>query len=60
MQSSVEAVSSASLHPYGLNLPLRIITHNIRFAKSPPSKNERLWEEREPLIGERLLVFAPS
>ena len=31
------------------SLPLRIITHNIRYATSSPSWNERPWQERRPL-----------
>ncbi|KAF2235950.1 hypothetical protein EV356DRAFT_482941 [Viridothelium virens] len=31
-------------------LPLRILTHNIRYATSTPSKNELPWSERCPLI----------
>ncbi|TKA42528.1 hypothetical protein B0A49_12990 [Cryomyces minteri] len=31
-------------------LPLRILTHNIRYATSTPFKNEKLWEDRLPLI----------
>ncbi|EXJ90923.1 hypothetical protein A1O1_04029 [Capronia coronata CBS 617.96] len=29
-------------------VPLRIITHNIRFANTSPEKHERLWEDRFP------------
>lgn len=28
-------------------LPLRLLTHNIRYAKSPPSKGEEIWDIRK-------------
>jgi endonuclease/exonuclease/phosphatase family metal-dependent hydrolase len=31
-------------------LPIRILTHNIRYAASPPSKGEAPWSTRKPLI----------
>ncbi|WEW61182.1 hypothetical protein PRK78_006672 [Emydomyces testavorans] len=31
-------------------LPIRILTHNIRYATSSPFKGERPWPERKPLI----------
>lgn len=31
-------------------LPLRILTHNIRYAATSLEKNEKLWPERLPLI----------
>ena len=35
-------------------LSVRILTHNIRYATSSPSKNERPWKERYPLIMNQL------
>ena len=32
------------------DLPLRILTHNIRYATLSPGKNEKPWEDRLPLI----------
>ena len=32
------------------SLSVRVFTHNIRYATSSPSKNERQWQERFPLI----------
>lgn len=31
-------------------LPLRILTHNIRYAASPPASGEQPWTTRKPLI----------
>ncbi|KAL4769020.1 Endonuclease/exonuclease/phosphatase [Aspergillus nidulans var. acristatus] len=32
------------------DIPLRILTHNIRYATTSPFKGERLWEERAPRL----------
>ncbi|KAF9933732.1 hypothetical protein FBU30_004533 [Linnemannia zychae] len=34
----------------GTTLPVRLYTHNIRYAASPSSKNELPWPKRAPLI----------
>ncbi|KAH7081687.1 hypothetical protein BKA63DRAFT_405592 [Paraphoma chrysanthemicola] len=31
-------------------LPVRLLTHNIRYAADPPSKGEKVWAVRKPLI----------
>ena len=57
----LQRLSSANLSPASTAdmaapppLPLRIITYNVRFAEHP-SKNERPWSERCPLILNELL-----
>ncbi len=35
-------------------LPLRVITHNIRYATNSLFKNERPWSERRPMIMSQL------
>jgi endonuclease/exonuclease/phosphatase family metal-dependent hydrolase len=35
---------------HSMPLQLRVISHNIRYATSDPSKNERLWPERAPIV----------
>ncbi|KAL3444958.1 Endonuclease/exonuclease/phosphatase [Aspergillus insuetus] len=36
-------------------IPLRVLTHNIRYATSHPFKGERPWEERAPYLLNELL-----
>lgn len=42
-------------HTSNVNLPLRVITHNIRYATSSLFKNEKPWKDRFPLIANELL-----
>ena len=37
-----------------IGIPLRILTHNIRYATSSPEKNEKPWKDRFPLIANEL------
>ncbi|ORY57864.1 endonuclease/exonuclease/phosphatase family protein [Pseudomassariella vexata] len=41
-------------------LPLRMITFNIRYATTSPSKNEQLWSTRAPLVVSRLMETSAS
>ncbi|KIV82863.1 hypothetical protein PV11_04931 [Exophiala sideris] len=41
-----DTVSNTENLPNPSPLPVRIITHNIRFATDTPQKHERLWEDR--------------
>lgn len=36
--------------PCDVQLPVRVLTHNIRYATSSPGKNEKPWKDRLPLI----------
>jgi len=38
-------------------LPIRILSHNIRFATSSPERKERPWADRPPLITNELSYY---
>ena len=42
------------------SLPIRILTHNIRYATSDHAKNEKPWQERLPLIMSQLSYHTRS
>ncbi|MCJ1333728.1 hypothetical protein MMC10_010428 [Thelotrema lepadinum] len=46
----MNGLSELVLNVTGSTHPLRILTHNIRYATSSPFENERPWSERKPLI----------
>jgi len=42
-----ETTQTPVLQQYAANIPIRILTHNIRYATSTPFKGEELWSKRK-------------
>ncbi|KAL4903256.1 hypothetical protein BDW74DRAFT_156949 [Aspergillus multicolor] len=45
-----KAVEQPSMKVVANEIPLRVLTHNIRYATTSPFKGERPWEERAPRL----------
>ncbi|KAF2031065.1 hypothetical protein EK21DRAFT_111308 [Setomelanomma holmii] len=43
------AITTIIMHSHAA-LPIRLLTHNIRYAADPPSTGEKVWSERRPLL----------
>jgi len=44
--------------PVKMAIALRVLTHNVRYATSSPSQNEKPWNERLPLIMSQLFYHS--
>lgn len=49
------ATDTVNTAPASVHSPLRIISHNIRYAPSSPFEGEKPWPDRKPLIVSGLL-----